>query len=196
MVRRKTIGKNPLAEPVAGAEHQTIVEPEARRALRLKEALPTLKESLNDAIRGVASAGDPKARAAVGGRLEILGGDIGIGGGAICRFGREERIGFIAPSGNMVDLESEISAVSGSPDRQERRWLSAVGWAWALGSLTGIVGVVAGGGIRLLQPRRMIVEVALRDGRKFVARTDSVTVVGLEHMARNRNRDVMLAMPA
>jgi len=193
MPRRKTIGKNPLAETVANAVPQTIVEPQSRPALRLNEALPALKDSLNDTFRRVASAGSPKARAAIGGRLEILGGDIGIGGGAICRFGREERIGFIAPSGRLVDLEGEIRTVLGSPDRQERRWLSAVGWAWALGSLTGIAGVVAGGGIRLLHPRRMIVEIALRDGRKFVARTDSVTLSALEDMARGGNRGVIAA---
>ena len=193
MPKRKTIGKNPLsvAEEAAPAVAEIASPPKPVSASAM--AAPVFKNAISNTVRRMVRIGG-EAGAAVGGRLEILGGDLGFGGTMIWRFGRQQRMGFAAPSGRLVDLEGELQAIRAWPDRDEHRVLSAVGWAWALGSLGGIFGVLAGGGIRLLQPRRMVIELNLRDGRKLVARTDSVTATALEELSRGRTRGIVIDM--
>jgi hypothetical protein len=100
--------------------------------------------------------------------------------------GPDHRIGFIAPTGRVIDLGQALDSVQAWPDRTEHRYLSAAGWAWVLASLGGIVGLLAGGGLRLLEPRRMIVKMQFADRTKLVARTDGVTVVGLKGFVSGR----------
>ncbi|MGL4959882.1 MAG: hypothetical protein ACRC67_01530 [Inquilinus sp.] len=118
-----------------------------------------------------------------GGRLELLGGDFGVGLVRIRRLGPDGRFGFVAPGGEQVILDAEVAAVLGWPDRQEHRLLSATGWAWTVGSVIGPAGVALGAGIRLLHPGQRMLNLRLRDGRMLVARTDSVTVAGLDALA-------------
>jgi hypothetical protein len=108
-----------------------------------------------------------------------------MGASVIWRFSPNDRIAFVAPTGRLVDLVKELDAVQAWPDRTEHRLMSAAGWAWVLGSLAGVMGAVAGG-IRLLRPRRMIVNLRLNDGSKLVVRTDAVTVAGLQAFIHGR----------
>jgi len=48
---------------------------------------------------------------------------------------------------------------------------------------------VAGGGLRLLSPRRMIVQLWLTNGETLIVRTDSVTASGLAALARRKGSD-------
>lgn len=194
MPKRKTIGKNPLSEAPAEATPAVAeIAPPPKPASASAVAAPVFKNAISNTVRRMVRIGGD-AGAAVGGRLEILGGDLGFGGTTIWRFGRQQRMGFSAPNGQLIDLEGELHEIRAWPDREEHRVLSAVGWAWALGSLGGIFGVVAGGGIRLLQPKRMVMELSLRDGRKLVARTDSVTAAALEELSRGRTRGIVIDM--
>jgi hypothetical protein len=122
------------------------------------------------------------ARRALGGRLELLGGALGPGWAFIRRVGPETRLGFLTADG-FVDLETQLQAIRTAPDRAEHRILSAVGWGWTAASLFGAAGAVVVGGIRLMHPRLTIVELALRDGRNIVARTDGITAAALSHLA-------------
>ncbi len=70
-----------------------------------------------------------------GGRLELLGGDFGVGLVRIRRLEPDGRFGFVAPGGEQVILDAEVAAVLGWPDREEHRLLSATGWAWTVGSV-------------------------------------------------------------
>ncbi|MGH7073317.1 MAG: hypothetical protein ACREFD_03850 [Stellaceae bacterium] len=129
-------------------------------------------------------AGQREGRGAIGGRLEFLSGKLGSGTAVIWRFGRAARIGFVAPAGRLVDLGAELEGVAAWPDRGDHRIVGAAGWAWVLGSLGGAIGIVAGAGLRLLVPRRMMARIRLRDGSEFVVRTDRATVTALEAIAR------------
>lgn len=183
MAKRKTIGKNPLSQGMAeigaisspGAAVPAVAIPDFREIVPMLDRVPP---------RAWRQLGK-KAAEAVGGRLEILGGDLGIGSCTIGRI-RGKRIGFIAPVGGTIDLEADLDTVCSWPDRGEHRALAAVGWAWALGSIAGIFGLAAGVGIRLLHPKRMIAEMVLSDGRKLIVRTDSVTTTALADLADRR----------
>lgn len=129
---------------------------------------------------------DGKALRIVGGRLEILGGDLGTGSRAIWPLETENEIGFVAPNGRVIDLVRELDTALIAQDRTEHRYLSAVGWAWVLASFGGFVGLAAAAGLRLLEPRRMMVQVRLSDGATIVTRTDSVTASGLAALAAVR----------
>jgi hypothetical protein len=193
MAKRRTIGKDPLAdaatEPVYSAEIVRIPLPAAVSPAAAEpdpvaaeaEPEPTVPAHAEPPRRSVRPLVG-KARHAIGGLLEILGGDCGVGARAIWPRSDDE-LGFVAPSGRRIDLARELARVRAWSDRTDRRYLSAVGWACVLGSLGGVVGLLAGGGIRLLEPRRMIVTLHFADGTKLVARTDRVTVTGLEALA-------------
>ena len=102
--------------------------------------------------------------------------------------GAESRVGFIAPTGRNVDFGQELETVLAWPDHTEHRLLSAAGWAWVLASVGGIVGLLAGGGLRLLEPQRMIVKMQLADGSKLVARTDRRNRGWVEGVRRRTTR--------
>jgi len=184
MSKRKTIGIDPLA--VAEGSRRLAIEPVFPETMVAGDAVAVASFDVvaDQTIRHTTRSTEEKAGKAVGGRLEILGGDIGAGTCVIWRFGHDERIGFVTSNGKFIDLESELHTCVAWPDRAEHRLLSAAGWAWALASIGGIFGLIAGGGIRLLQPRRMIFAMSLFDGRNLVARTDSVTAAALEDIAR------------
>jgi hypothetical protein len=185
VAKRKTIGRDPLAKSATAPDEFVAAAP-----LVAAQPLPRLIERQTD-FEAMARHGlghpertaSAKAWTAVGGRLDIIGGDIAPWSCTIWRFGERQRLGFVAPTGTLIDLETELDKVAVSPDRHEHRVLAAVGWAWVLGSVGGLVGLVAGGAIRLLQPRRMILELKLFDGRRLVARTDHVTAGALEALA-------------
>ncbi len=182
MAKRRTIGKDPLSAGIADFNYSAEIVP-----------MPKANPAPQGPSRQPEQSGqkpiiiDGKSRRAVGGRLEILGGDFGAGSRPIWPLGDDGAIGFVAPSGRRIDLGRELVAVAAWPDRTDRRYLGAAGWAWVLASLGGVVGLLAGGGLRLLEPRRMMVTVQLDDGAKLVARTDSVTVAGLRALADSRS---------
>lgn len=182
MAKRRTIGKDPLSSEIADFNYsaEIVPMPNANPAPHSPE-----RERDHDGQKPIIV--DGKSRRALGGRLEILGGDFGAGSRPIWPQGDDVAIGFIAPNGRRIDLGREVVAVTAWPDRTDRRYLSAVGWAWVLASLGGVFGLLAGGGLRLLEPRRMMVTIQLGDGSKLAARTDSVTVAGLKAIADSRN---------
>ena len=90
-------------------------------------------------------------------------------------------------------MESEIDSVALQPDQREHRLLSATGWALAAGAVMGPVGVALGGGIRLLHPKRIMLNLALRDGRMLTARTDAVTCAALQALATRHQAPQQLA---
>jgi hypothetical protein len=187
MAKRRTIDKDPLSgamtETVYSAE--IVPMPMANTMAAIDGAKPVATSP--ETVRPVPiMAVDDMGRRAVGGRLEILGGDLGSGSRVIWPQGPGGRIGFAAPSGRFVDLGGELDEAQAWPDRTEHRLLGAVGWAWVLASLGGIVGILAGGGLRLLEPRRMIAKMSLSDGAQLVVRTDAVTVSGLKAIAEAR----------
>jgi hypothetical protein len=195
MAKRKTIGKDPLAdlstrpyaaEAVAAAIAAAPVDAPSHRT---EEAPSPIDEPAPLITPGC-------GRRAAGGRLEILAGSFGSGVGVIRRFGHSAGIGFTAPTGRLVDFGAELEAVLAWPDRGDHRLLGAVGWAWVLGSLGGVIGLVAGSGLRLLMPRRMIARVRLRDGSEFLVRTDNATVTELEAVARARALCQVARVPA
>jgi len=180
MAKRRTIGKDPLATADRGYSAEIVPMPLAAPA-RQPDAAPAPNPPPRDDGKPVVI--DSRWRRAVGGRLEILGGDLGVGSRAIWPLKDDASVGFVAPNGRPIDLLQEHFVVQAFPDRTERPYLSAAGWAWVFASLTGFVGLLAAGGLRLLEPRRMIVAIELQDGAKLVARTDSVTVAGLKACA-------------
>jgi hypothetical protein len=180
MAKRRTIGKDPLSMADQGYSAEIVPMPIAAPA-RPPDAAPAPNPPPHDDGKPVVI--DSRWRRAVGGRLEILGGDLGVGSRAIWPLKDDASVGFVAPNGRPVDLLREHFVVQAFPDRTDRRYLSAAGWAWVFASLSGFVGLLAAGGLRLLEPRRMIVAIELRDGAKLVARTDSVTVAGLKACA-------------
>jgi len=199
MPRRKTIGKDPLGAdvPVSNFPHEaraSIIGVESRPAQRLRDII-----AFSDGItRGVPMSHNKyrqrvgaraKADLALGGRLEIIGGDFGIGSCIIGLLDGGKYVGFVTPSGRVVDLHEELDTIVAWPDRTEHRFLSAAGWGWALGILAGPVGIVLGAGVRLLHPRRMLLELRLRGRGVLVARTDLVTVRALEDLALNQARN-------
>jgi hypothetical protein len=158
----------------------------ARRSLvrRSSAAVTGLATSTKDTFRRRLRGDRNRSRDAIGGKLELLGGELGIKMASIQRYGEAKRVGFHAADGSFIDLQGQIATIVSRPDRNDFRIIEAVGWAVALGALIGVPGAVLGGGIRLLHPARMICEARLRDGRGFVARTDSVTMAALGAMAR------------
>ncbi|MGO4728652.1 MULTISPECIES: hypothetical protein [unclassified Inquilinus] len=158
--------------------------PARRVADRGRAAVSTLtdvaRKTLGGRPRGALAE---RMKLVAGGRLELLGGDFGVGLVRIRRLGPDGRFGFVAPGGEQVILDAEVAAMRAWPDRQEQRLLSATGWAWTVGSVIGPVGVALGAGIRLLHPGQRMLNLRLRDGRTLVARTDSVTVAGLDALA-------------
>jgi hypothetical protein len=188
MAKRRTIGKDPLSQAHGESLYSAEIVPmPIAGGGAAKDHAETAAEAAAVIANEPVIVVDGKARRVVGGRLEILGGDLGTGSRVIWPSGPTGRIGFVAPTGRAVDLGQELDVVSAWPDHTERRYLSAAGWAWVLASLGGIVGLVAGGGLRLLEPRRMMVKMLLSDGSQLVARTDSVTVAGLKAFADSRS---------
>jgi hypothetical protein len=190
MPKRRTIGKDPLAEARSDfpfAAETNVVALAAVTAAK-ESPIPAPLPGRAEAPKSESVLiEDERARCAVGGRLEIFGGDLGAGASVIWRHGPGERIGFVAPTGRLIDLASELETAQSWQDRTEHRVLSTLGWAWVIGSLGGIVGILAGGGLRLLLPRRVILQMRLLDGSKMVVRTDSVTESGLKALARARS---------
>lgn len=184
MPKRRTIGKDPLAAEATDASYSAEIVP-IPIAPPAQPSRPVGMES----PQPLAEPGniiDGKCRRVIGGRLEILGGDLGSGNRPIWPTKNDASVGFLAPSGRRVDLARELIVVQAWPDRTEHRYLSAAGWGWVLASIGGIVGLLAAGSLRLLEPRRMIVAMQFRDGSKLVARTDSVTVAGLKAFVEDR----------
>jgi hypothetical protein len=183
MAKRRTIGKDPLAanfsEPDYSAEIVPISIAAAAPHPPKPEAEPTVKSDPGPAVLTA------KGRCVIGGTLEILGGDFGLGDRAIWPLRPDSRIGFVAPTGRRVDMGQELTSVEAWPDRAEHRYLSAAGWALVLASLGGVAGLLAGG-LRLLAPRRMMVRIKFSDGSTMVARTDGVTVQGLRAVAASK----------
>ena len=181
MAKRRTIGKDPLAAADRGYSAEIVPMPIAApvRAPEAASSEPGKEKSIII---------DGRCRRVVGGRLEILGGDLGVGNRAIWPLIHDASVGFRAPNGRTVDLVKELFVVRTWPDRTDHRYLSAAGWAWVFASLSGLVGLLTAGGLRLLEPRRMIVAVELRDGTKLAARTDSVTAAGLKACAEAATR--------
>ena len=206
MAKRRTIGRDPLSEPVPGETYSAEIVPIARPVFgAVSAAAPApaadmpaspppraaIRPEPEQATEPAAPAEsvvllDGKARRVVGGRLEILGGDLGHGSRAIWPLDADSAIGFIAPNGRRVDLVRELAACLVVQDRTEHRYISAAGWAWVLASFGGVVGLAAAAGLRLLEPRRMMVQMRLGDGVAIVARTDSVTASGLTALAAGR----------
>lgn len=201
MAKRRTIGRDPLSEPAPGETYSAEIVPIARPVLGAASAAveklvpapaPFTSVSEPDKAAGPIPPSeavvlvDGKARRIVGGRLEILGGALGTGSRAIWPLGTESKIGFVAPNGRTVDLVQELDAALVARDGTEHRYLSAAGWAWVLASFGGFVGLAAAAGLRLLEPRRMMVQMRLADGSTIVARTDSITASGLAALAAGR----------
>ncbi len=184
MAKRRTIGKDPLLSADRSYSAEIVPIPIAQ-PLPLIEAEPKQEEPGQAEKEPILV--DQRCRRVVGGRLEILGGDLGSGSRAIWPMNSDASLGFVGPNGRSVDLLRELFVVQAWPDRTEHRYLSAAGWGWVLASLGGVVGLLAAGGLRLLEPRRMIVAMELRDGGKLVARTDSVTASGLKACADAAN---------
>jgi hypothetical protein len=187
MAKRSTIGKDPLSEARSDfpfAAETNVVDLTTVTAAKESSAPPPVRQRAERSSPRSVHVEDARARCAVGGRLEIFGGDLGAGASVIWRHGPNERIGFVAPTGRLVDLATELAAAQSFQDRTEHRMLSTLGWAWVVGSLGGIVGLVAGGGLRLLIPRRVILQMRLIDGSKMVVRTDSITESGLRALAQ------------
>ncbi|MBW8727327.1 MAG: hypothetical protein JF625_19540 [Inquilinus limosus] len=177
MAKRSTVQNNPLGPARTVADDSRTV-------------FSSLKNKAHKTL-GWTPRRTPAERAglAAGGRLELLGGDFGTGIVSIRRLGPDGLLAFVAPGGEEVVLDTEVAAVLAWPDRQEHRFLSAGGWAWTVGSVIGPVGVALGAGIRLLHPAQRMLNLRLRDGRELVARTDSVTVAGLDALARAAGAD-------
>jgi hypothetical protein len=175
---------NQPEQPGDGPPDQSDTQPPLPAvADRSKGLLAALKDTAQRLVHPPALTQDERGHRATGGRLELLGGSLGTGIVLIKRFGPERRIGFISPAGEHVDLESEVESVASLPDQQEHRLLSATGWALAAGAIVGPLGVAVGGGVRLLHPKRMMLDVRLRNGRMLTARTDSVTCAALQALA-------------
>jgi len=172
---------NQPGQPGDGPAAQSDPQPPLRaNADRSKGLFAALKDTAERLVHPAALTQDEQGHRATGGRLELLGGSFGPGIALVKRFGPEQRIGFMSPAGEHVDLKSEVESVVSLPDQQEHRLLSATGWALATGAIIGPLGAALGGGLRLLHPKRMILDVRLRDGRMLTARTDSVTCVALQ----------------
>jgi hypothetical protein len=203
MAKRKTIGHDPLAEravvPLYPLEHSAEIVPMpvvAASVATLKEepapacAAPPPEPAKPAPVIAPLPSRLPDlpkaARRMVGGHLEILGGDLGSGSRAIWPLPGDGRIGFVAPNGRRVDIGRDLVRVHAWGDGAEHRYLSAIGWAWVLGSLGGIPGVLVGGGLRLLEPRRMMATLGLGDGSRVVARTDAITIAGLKALVASR----------
>lgn len=197
MAKRKTIGNDPLAvspvAPLYPIEHSAEIVPMPMvTAIVLKDEAPSspakrqpIAAPPREPIERAPARGPRlpevagKARRMLGGNLEILGGDLGSGNRAIWPQAADGRVGFVAPNGRRVDIARDLALVHAWGDGAEHRYISALGWAWILGSLGGVPGVIVGGGLRLLEPRRMMVLLCLTDGSRLVARADAVTVAGL-----------------
>ncbi len=182
MAKRRTIGKDPLSAGDTGYSAEIVPMPVVASVQRAPaEPIPDAPSQGEEKPIVI----DGRCRRVVGGRLEILGGDVGAGSRAIWPLTSEHdaSVGFRAPTGRSIDLVRELFVVQAWPDRTEHRYLSAVGFAWIFASLGGAIGLLAAGGLRLLEPRRMIVAMELQDGTKLVARTDSVTAAGLKACA-------------
>ena len=180
MAKRRTIGKDPLAAGPGESGHSAEIVPIPIAAAAPAPPRPEVAATVagDRGLRDLPAGGG----LVVGGTLEILGGDFGLGQGRIWPLPPDSRIGFVTPTGRRVDLVEELASVEAWPDRGEHRYLSATGWALVLASLGGVAGLLAGG-VRLLEPRRMMVRIRFDDGSKVVARTDSVTVRGLRAAA-------------
>jgi hypothetical protein len=183
MAKRRTIGKDPLAanfsEPGYSAEIVPIPIAAAAPIPPKPDPEPIVKSDRGPRVLPI------KGRRIIGGMLEILGGDFGVGDRAIWPLRPDGAVGFVAPTGRHVDLGQDLASLEAWPDRAEHRYLSAAGWALVLASVGGVAGLLAGG-LRLLEPRRMMLRITLSDGSELVARTDSVTVQGLRAVAASK----------
>jgi len=194
MSKRTIINNDPISnlnqpeQPGDGPPALLDAQPPSRAiADRSNGSLAALEDPAQRLAHPPALTQGERVHRATGGRLELLGGSFGTGIALIRRFGTEQRIGFISSTGEHVDLESEVESVASLPDRQEHRLLSAAGWALAAGAIMGPLGVALGGGVRLLHPKRMMLDVRLRNGRMLAARTDSVTCAALQALAAGRS---------
>lgn len=151
-----------------------------KRGRETVDKLKAISERTMGEWRG--DAATDRAWQAKGGWLEFLGGSFGTGRASISVLGPDRHLGFVA-QGECVDLESEIDSIEAAADSGEHRLVSAAGWAWFAGTLLGPAGIAVGGGVRLLHPRKMVINARLRDGRMIVARTDSVTAAALLDIA-------------
>jgi hypothetical protein len=183
----KTIRTGPPADtrsPASAAPEREDRSQSRGLIVRSRETFAKVREVATDGI-GRRASGPRASRRAAGGRLDLVSGAFGIGSVWIALFGPDQQPGFVSPQGDFVNLAADVEAPLVWPDREEYRLLSAIGWAWTMGTMAGPLGVVLGGGIRLMHPRRMFVDCRLRDGRTFAARTDSVTAGALEAIGRD-----------
>jgi hypothetical protein len=183
MAKRRTIGKDPLAANFSEPGYSAEIVPIAIAGAAAIPPKPDTEPALQSGPGPLAIGA--KGRRAIGGTLEILGGDFGLGDRAIWPLRPDGVIGFVAPTGRRIDLGQDLVGVEAWPDRAEHRYLSATGWALVLASLAGVGGLLAGG-LRLLEPRRMIVRIKFSDGNEIVARTDSITVQGLRALETSK----------
>jgi hypothetical protein len=186
-VAKKTIKPSPPADTRLPAP--TAPDSEDRSAnrgliARGRETFAMVREVATDGV-GRRACGPQAVRRAAGGRLDLVSGAFGIASVWIALFGPDRQPGFVSPQGEHVNLATDLEPPVVWPDREEYRLLSAIGWAWTMGTMAGPLGVVLGGGIRLLHPRRMFIDCRLRDGRVFAARTDAVTAGALEAIGRD-----------
>ena len=192
MAKRRTIGNDPLTSAPDGEIYSAEIVPMPMTPSIAKENIAPPPPPVTPRATPEPSpivVVDGRGQRSVGGRLEILGGDLGIGSRAIWPLaGEGGGVGFVAPTGRSVDLGQELDTVQAWADKSplEHRYLSAIGWAWVVASVGGIAGLFAAGGLRLLAPKRMMVTMALSDGSKIVARTDSVTAVRVGGVRRRK----------
>lgn len=186
MAKRMTIKNDPLRD-INLTEHPEQPGDEAHKSPALdsdsdrSEAALTKRKNVGPLPGDSQTSGSKQeAHLATGGRLELLGGSFGTGVTSIRRF--DGHIGFISPSSERINLESQVEAVTSSPDREEHRFLSVAGWACAGGIFLGPLGIALAGGLRLLHPKRMVLNMRLHDGRMLVVRTDSVTCAALRRL--------------
>lgn len=172
MAQRATIGRNPLQEPVVPEEVPLPPRP-------VRDEQPLREPKCRD-----------KPRNAIGGRLELLGGDLGRSTVLIRSLG-DERIGLYTPQDEFIDLADQIETIAAWRDRTDHRLTAAIGWAWLFGMAASLPGAAIGFGARLLQPSHMVFEMRLRDGRRCVGRTDDITIGALDAMARYRTADAL-----
>ncbi|HEY1797585.1 MAG TPA: hypothetical protein VGG57_15850 [Stellaceae bacterium] len=170
MAQRATIGHNPLTEPVVRAEVPFAPQP-------VRHEQPSREPRRGD-----------KPRNAIGGRLELLGGDLGRST-LVIRLSGDGRIGLYASQDEFIDLADQIESIAAWRDRTDHPFTAAIGWGWAFSMAAGLPGAAIGFGARMLQPRHMIFEMRLRDRRLCVGRTDEITFGALDAITRDRAAD-------
>lgn len=183
-------------DPDDRAEQRTDEEagtgPEERRAEPGRKADPRQPPPVSGAAeaepeedgRSRRFAWRARAQHAIGGRLEFLGGDLGRTTMYIGRHGDGGRIGCVLANG-FLDLESQVASITAWPDYTDHRLIEALGWGWGISLVGGPFGAIIGFTIRMVQPRHMIFDMRLRDGRQCIGRTDGVTIGGLAAIAED-----------